>query len=98
MVTISQNGKITSDEFVRISDQNLYRNPIRSICPYDDDTMLIGIDGQGVYQISRDGRGGCSLLFDANESEHSMLHGNGVYAMLVDSWKNIVIGTYSGGE
>ena len=56
MVTISQNGKITSDEFVRISDQNLYRNPIRSICPYDDDTMLIGIDGQGVYQISRDGR------------------------------------------
>lgn len=97
LVTLNQNGKITSDEFVRISDKNLYHNPIRSICPYDDDTMLIGIDGQGVYQISRDGRGGCSLLFDANESEHSMLHGNGVYAMLVDSWKNIVIGTYSGG-
>jgi AraC-like DNA-binding protein/ligand-binding sensor domain-containing protein len=97
LVTLSQNGRITSDEFVRISDKNLYHNPIRSICPYDDDTMLIGIDGQGVYQISRDGRGGCSLLFDANESEHSVLHGNGVYAILVDSWKNIVIGTYSGG-
>lgn len=97
VVSLSQNGKITADEFVRISDKNLYQNPIRSICPYDDDTMLIGIDGLGVYQMSRDGRGGCALLFDANESEHSVLHGNGVYSMLVDSWKNIVIGTYSGG-
>ncbi len=97
VVSLSQNGKITADEFVRISDKNLYQNPIRSICPYDDDTMLIGIDGLGVYQMSRDGRGGCALLFDANESEHSVLHGNGVYTMLVDSWKNIVIGTYSGG-
>ena len=97
VVSLSQNGKITADEFVRISDKNLYQNPIRSICPYDDDTMLIGIDGLGVYQMSRDGRGGCALLVDANESEHSVLHGNGVYTMLVDSWKNIVIGTYSGG-
>ena len=97
VVTLSQNGKITADEFVRISDKNLYQNPIRSICPYDDETMLIGIDGLGVYQMSRDGRGECALLFDANESGHSVLHGNGVYSMLADSWKNIVIGTYSGG-
>lgn len=37
------------------------------------------------------------MLFDANESECGVLHGNGVYDMMVDSWKNIVIGTYSGG-
>ena len=97
LVTLSQNGRITSDEFVRISEKNLYQNPIRSICPYDDDMMLIGIDGQGVYQMRRDGMGGCSLLFDANESGNGVLHGNGVYSMIVDTWKNIVVGTYSGG-
>ena len=97
LVTLTQDGRITSDEFVRISEKNLYQNPIRSICPYDDDMMLIGIDGQGVYQMRRDGRGGCSLLFDANESGNGVLHGNGVYSMIVDTWKNIVVGTYSGG-
>jgi hypothetical protein len=38
--------------------------------------MLIGVDGEGVYQMRRDGRGECSLLFDANESEQGVLHGN----------------------
>ena len=71
--------------------------PIRCICPFDDETMLIGIDGLGVYQMRRDGSGQPSLLFDANESQNGVLHGNGIYSMLVDQWNNIVIGTYSGG-
>lgn len=71
--------------------------PIRCICPYDESTMLIGIDGQGVYQMSRDGSGQPAPLFDANESQSGVLHGNGVYSMLVDQWKNIVVGTYTGG-
>jgi AraC-like DNA-binding protein/ligand-binding sensor domain-containing protein len=86
---------IVSDREVRLSNGQQY--PIRCICPYDEDTMLIGIDGLGVYQMSRDGTGDLSVLFDANESRHGVLHGNGVYSMVVDKWKNIVIGTYSGG-
>jgi len=59
--------------------------------------MLIGVDGEGVYQMRRDGRGPCSILFNANSSSGGVLHGNGVYSIAVDSWKNIVVGTYSGG-
>lgn len=72
-------------------------NPIRSIHPYGKNLMLIGIDGFGVYQASRQNPNGASLLFDANEGVHGVLHGNGIYALLVDSWDNIVIGSYSGG-
>ena len=97
LVAFGQDGSVTSDEFVRLPNDAQYHNPIRSICPYDDDMMLVGIDGEGVFQMRRDGRGGCTLLFDANESESGVLHGNGVYCMVVDGWKNIVIGTYSGG-
>ena len=92
LVSIDQNGTVSADEFIRLTSDAKPHNPIRCICPYDDEIMLIGIDGEGVYQMSRDGRGACSLLFDAN-----VLHGNGVYSIAVDSWKNIVVGTYSGG-
>ncbi|SHK67669.1 AraC-type DNA-binding protein [Xylanibacter ruminicola] len=97
VVTFGRDGRVSTDQFVSLTGGLIHGNPIRSICPYDDDTMLVGSDGEGVWQMSRDGRGECSLLFDANETNHGVLHGNGVYSMVVDSWKNIVIGTYSGG-
>ena len=96
IVSLDGSGHVGHDAFVRLTD-GTQQYPIRSICPYDDQTMLIGIDGLGVYQMRRDGSGQGALLFDANESAHGVLHGNGVYCMAVDSWKNIVIGTYSGG-
>ncbi len=96
IVSMTDHGQILRDDCVSLEGYTR-QNPIRSICPYDDDTMLIGIDGQGVYQMNRNGSGQASLLFDANESVHGVLHGNGVYSVLVDHWKNIIVGTYSGG-
>ena len=76
-------------------------NPVRSICPYDDETMLVGIDGLGVYQVTRrplpTGKYKVDLLFDANDGKAGVLHGNGVYAVMRDAWGNIVVGSYSGG-
>ena len=75
-------------------------NPVRSICPYDDQTMLVGIDGLGVYKVTRrmeSGQYRSSLLFDANEGKEGVLHGNGVYSVIRDAWDNIVVGSYSGG-
>jgi len=76
-------------------------NPIRCIVPYDDHVMLVGVDGLGVYKVGRQpvatGRYEGSLLFDANEGREGVLHGNGIYSMICDSWSNIVIGSYSGG-
>jgi len=104
LVSFSQQGHVVADEFVSLTiGGSQYRpailnsqgkNPIRSICPYNDETMLIGIDGEGVFQMRRDGGGECSLFFDANEG---MLHGNGVYSIIADTWDNILVGTYSGG-
>ena len=96
LVTTDDNGRVIHDTFVPLMGI-IRQNPIRSICPYDDNTMLIGIDGQGVYQMRRDGQGQGTLLFDANESAYGVLHGNGVYCLLVDQWQNILVGTYSGG-
>ena len=97
IVTMGANGKIVGYDMAPLADGKTQQNPIRQICPYNKDIMLFGIDGQGVYQMPRNGKGQPALLFDANESQHGTLHGNGVYGLLVDNWKNIFIGTYSGG-
>lgn len=74
-------------------------NPVRNIVAYDSSTMLIGIDGCGVYHVSRlpSAKNTAGLLFNANEGENGVLHGNGIYALLVDTWHDIFIGSYSGG-
>lgn len=71
--------------------------PVRDFCPYDASTMLVGVDGAGVYRIERRQNGRAQLLFDASENSYGVLHGNGVYSLLKDHWGNIVIGSYSGG-
>ena len=74
------------------------QDPVRCFCPLDDHTMLVGIDGLGVYALSRDDAEETPrLLFDANEGAHGVLHGNGIYSVVLDSWGDIVIGSYSGG-
>lgn len=82
-------------------DIGITHNPVRVIYPYDIHTMLVGIDGQGVYKVSRHPHSSAgyvsSLLFNANEGTHGVLHGNGIYALIRDIWGNIVIGSYSGG-
>ena len=75
------------------------QNPVRAICPYDMNTMLVGIDGQGVYKVKRrpTSQDSGTLLFNANEGVNGVLHGNGIYTVVVDIWGNIVMGSYSGG-
>lgn len=72
---------------------------VRSIVVYDSATMLVGVDGYGVYQVPRLSytQNTASLMFNANSGTHAMLHGNGIYALLVDTWRNIFIDSYSGG-
>lgn len=93
-------GLIIADEKgICTSVKGIPHNPIRSITSYDSTTMLVGIDGCGVYQTSRlpSVESSATLLFNANEGRHGVLHGNGIYALLVDSWSNLLIGSYSGG-
>ena len=96
---LNPKGKGTFEELAVTADA--INNPVRSICPYNDSVMLIGVDGQGVYKVARrpspSGKYQGELLFDANDGPHGVLHGNGIYAIMRDTWGNIVIGSYSGG-
>lgn len=105
-------GRITHNDMIASSiDEGLVHHPIRSIYPYNDKIMLVGVDGTGVHQVSRhyptpnaqlslpssSGNGVASILFDANDGPQGVLLGNGIYTLIRDSWGNIVIGSYSGG-
>lgn len=97
VLTLDNTGKVSRNDFVTIGNK-AQQNPIRCFYPYNYNLMLIGIDGLGVYTLSRnDASQSPSLLFDANEGPHGVLHGNGVYSVFLDSWNNIVVGSYSGG-
>ena len=100
ILSLTPQGKMASCELIE-SDIDILHNPIRAICPYSDKTMLVGIDGLGVYAVNRQQNAAGKFvgrpLFDANEGPQGMLHGNGIYAMLRDMWGNIFVGSYSGG-
>ena len=93
-------GKLSQQTTVE-ADGDISHNPIRCFAPYDDQTILIGIDGLGVYKANRrptpTGHHSARVLFDANEGANGVLHGNGIYTLLCDIWGNIIVGSYSGG-
>ena len=98
VVSFAKNGKPSSVCDVQ-SPELPIRNPVRSICAYDEHTLLLGIDGAGVLQADRVASQGyvASPLFDANNGKNGVLGGNGVYSVLCDRWGDIIVGTYSGG-
>ena len=73
-----------------------FLNPIRAITPYDDETMLVGVDGGGVYTVDLQSQKP-HLLMSTEDSTDIYLQGNGIYAVTKDSQGNIWIGSYSGG-
>ena len=97
VISFAKNGKVSSVTDVK-SPQTPIRTPVRSICIYDEQTILLGVDGSGVFQVDRT-LGTCvaNLLFDANNGRNGVLGGNGVYSVLCDMWGGIIVGSYSGG-
>ena len=100
LLSYDADGALAERETV-VADVDVSHNPIRCFTPYDANTMLIGIDGLGVYKVQRSpqpaGQYHASTLFNSNEGACGILHGNGIYTLLHDSWGNIVVGSYSGG-
>ena len=71
-------------------------NPVRALTPYTDGSLLVGVDGGGIFGVSPGQTSACKY-FDANEGPQGLLHGNGIYALLPDAWGNLFVGSYSGG-
>lgn len=88
----TRTGNYLSNE----SLEQLPHLPYRSIIPYDERTLLLGVDGTGVYATTRDAKSSWSFL-NANQEEEGELKGNGIYALCKDSSSNLWIGSYTGG-
>jgi signal transduction histidine kinase/ligand-binding sensor domain-containing protein/AraC-like DNA-binding protein len=72
------------------------KQPILAIESISETSLLIGIDGQGVWEINKDGDRVLNI-FKENEDNLSSLRGNGVYDIFCDKDKRVWICTYSGG-
>lgn len=70
--------------------------PIRAIAAYNEQTILVGIDGSGVYSVNLNSKRP-HLLMSTDDSTDIYLRGNGIYAVSTDRQGNIWIGSYSGG-
>ncbi len=70
--------------------------PVRCIMPYDSHTILMAVDGAGVYAFDKQTRQTWQLL-NTDGSPGSILQGNGVYTLCKDRLGDLWIGSYSGG-
>lgn len=88
---------LRTSEFLPIKYQHsVFLNPIRAITCYDAHTLLVGIDGGGVYTVDPDS-GDICLFINTEDSRDNFLRGNGVYSVFKDYQGNIWIGSYTGG-
>lgn len=78
------------------ADNHVFNNPVRAIVRLNNDDLAVGIDGGGVYLVSIAGDA-ARLLIDTSDNKDYWLQGNGVYALLPDTWGNLWVGSYTGG-
>jgi signal transduction histidine kinase/ligand-binding sensor domain-containing protein/DNA-binding NarL/FixJ family response regulator len=70
--------------------------PILDIEEISDSKVLLGIDGQGVWEVEKDGLK-VSNIYKEDSDNPNALKGNGVYDIYYDKSDRIWICTYSGG-
>ncbi|NDV81565.1 hybrid sensor histidine kinase/response regulator transcription factor [Bacteroides sp. 51] len=75
---------------------NFPKDPIRAIVQNNDSTLLIGIDGKGIWKLTKDGNTVLDI-YKENIDNPSSLRGDGVYDIFCDESKRVWVSTYSGG-
>ena len=74
----------------------LPQHPILAIEKSKNNSLFIGFDGQGVWELS-DNNTTILNIYKENADTPSSLRGNGVYDILCDDNKRVWIATYTGG-
>lgn len=85
------NGNFKLSNMPQIPNQ-----PVLAIEANSDSTMLIGIDGQGIWKINKYHNEVLGVYKENSDDPHS-LKGNGVYDIYCDDNKRVWVCTYSGG-
>lgn len=98
--TISNGLKCYKNEgnfFVEIPVVQLPKQPILAISKNSKTaTLLIGIDGQGVWELTENGEKIINVYKEDVNDPYS-LHGDGVYDIFTDDDERIWVATYTGG-
>jgi signal transduction histidine kinase/DNA-binding response OmpR family regulator/ligand-binding sensor domain-containing protein len=70
--------------------------PILAIASISDSSLMIGIDGQGLWEINKKGDRVLNI-YKESDNNPSSLRGNGVYDIFCDQNNRVWVCTYSGG-
>lgn len=83
-------------KFSYIHPSTFPTQPILAIEENSESTILVGIDGQGIWELDkRDNR--ILNIYKENDDDPYSLRGNGVYDIFYEKGKRVWICTYSGG-
>ena len=87
---------LKTNKLSRTNIEDFPNQPILAIKKNYDSTLLIGIDGQGLWRLSEDG--GKVLKIDKGDDNNPFsINGDGVHDVFCDNQKRIWVATYSGG-
>ena len=86
----------TEKTLVNLTIQPFPKQPVRAITSYSDSTLLVGIDGQGIWEISKKGDRILNIYKEDADDIFS-IRGNGVYDIFCDTDKRVWVCTYTGG-
>lgn len=94
------NGLFTFDfgkgELNTVLKSSFPRKPILDIEDNAGTSILIGVDGHGVWELDRSGKTVLNV-YKESADDPSSLRGNGVYDIFCDPNKRVWVATYSGG-
>lgn len=76
--------------------QNIPQIPVRSIISFDHQTILMAVDGAGIYAYDKQNKQ-TKLLLNTDGRPGNILKGNGLYTLHRDRFGDLWAGSYSGG-
>lgn len=79
------------------ADTDFFNNPIRSIIKYDPATLMIGIDGSGIFTYDYGDRSIRQFIDSGDNDNDAFLMSNGIYTIFKDTSKSLWVGSYTGG-
>ncbi len=87
---------IRFDRLLNVQINDFPSQPVLAIEANTDSTMLLGFDGQGVWELNKQGTKVLNIYREDVDDPNS-LAGNGVYDIFLDRQNRVWICTYSGG-
>jgi signal transduction histidine kinase/CheY-like chemotaxis protein/ligand-binding sensor domain-containing protein len=83
-------------DFKQTSNKKLPKQPFLAIEENSDSTLMLGIDGQGIWEINKTDEKVLNVYTEISE-DPSSIRGNGIYDIFNDKNHHIWVCTYSGG-